>query len=57
MICFGSNIVSDKQTVTERTGKTNLLSSIKLKNIDIQQQVLNKNAKTLTIKKQKTTFY
>ena len=33
MICFGSNNVSDKQTVTKMPGKTNLLSSIKLKSI------------------------
>ena len=33
MISFGSNGVSDKQAVTKMPGKTNLVSSIKLKNI------------------------
>ena len=33
MICFGSNSVSDMQTVTKMPGKTNLLSSIELKSI------------------------
>ena len=33
MVCFGSNSMTDKQTVTKMPGKTNLLSSIKLKSI------------------------